>query len=92
MSKIYVEDLEKEFDTDILTKTFAELEYQGVPLYQIEDAFADGLSDNKDTWVYKAPAIDAKGNRFTVTWKQTNFESEDGADACDWDDYNVKII
>ena len=92
MSKIYVEDLETTFDTEILAKTFTELEHQGAPLYQIEDAFADGLSSDQDTWVYRAPAIDAKGNRYNVMWKQIDFESEDGADACDWDDYTVTTI
>jgi len=92
MSKIFVEDLETEFDTEILGKKFLPLEYQGKALYQIDDAFADGISDDKNTWVYKAYAIDAKGNRYIVSWKQTNFESEDGADACDWDEYNVETI
>jgi len=61
--------LRKEFDLETLEKAFATLEYQGNPLYQIEDAFEDGLSDNQDTWVYKSPAIDTKGNRYTLIWK-----------------------
>ena len=51
----------KEFDLETLEKKFATLEYQWNPLYQIEDAFEDRLSDNQDTWVYKSPALIQKG-------------------------------
>ena len=105
MSKVYVEDLGKEFDTDKLEKNFATLEYQGKPLYQIEDSFPDGTHENP---VYKAYAIDLEGNRYIIIWNQYAQDEEnecfvnedgkqmgdwsDGANACDWDDYIVETI
>lgn len=87
MSKIYCEDLEKEFDTEKSVKTFGKFEYNNKPLYQIQDAYPDGTIENA---IYKADAIDENGNLYLIIWEVINPEAEDGSEACDWDNYNVE--
>jgi hypothetical protein len=100
--KIYVEDLNKEFDTEKLEKRFGTFKYNNKPIYQIDDAFPDGTYENP---IYKAYAINQEGNRYKIIWKQYTVDAEnecyvdedgnavgdwsDGANACNWDDYKV---
>lgn len=56
----------------------------------IGDAFATGggfetnFGRYNGNW-YQAPATDKDDNDFTVIWTDVNWDAEDGADACDWD-------
>ena len=90
--KIYNEFLRREFNTKKLKRVFVSYEYNGSSIWLTQDAHPDGQSDDKDTWVYKADAIDSKGNLYRVTWQVTDFETEDGENACDWEVYTVTEI
>ena len=90
--KIYNEFLGREFDGIKLERVFGSYEYNGSPIWLTQDAYPDGQSDDKDTWVYKADAIDSKGNLYRVTWQVIDFETEDGESACDWEVYTVTEI
>ena len=90
--KIYDEFLRKEFETEDLERIFGFYKFNGIPIWLTQDAYMDGQSDDKDTWVYKADAIDSKGNLYRVTWQVIDFETEEGENACDWEVYTVTEI
>jgi hypothetical protein len=62
--------------------------YNGMRLYLLRPAY---VSEDGD--YYLAPAIDAEGNRYRVTWDVTNHDAENEDESCDWDIYEVyKVI
>lgn len=61
--------------------------YQGKTLTLQQDAYISDTVGKLDH--YKASAIDAEGETYTVWWAIINFECEDESESCDWDEHEV---
>jgi len=95
--------VEKGLNFEALKRRFGVVEFEGKQIFMKEDAFADGINDQP---IYIAHAIDKEGNDYTITWEQYETDSEnecfvdedgepmgswdDGANACNWDEYTVE--
>jgi hypothetical protein len=66
---------------------YGEVNYQGKQLKITQQPYPDGTSDAP---VYRASAEDSDGSTYRVMWPMTDPDADDGADACDWDDYTVE--
>jgi hypothetical protein len=44
----------------------------------------NGMAMYNGSW-YEAHAKDGDGNEYMVRWTNVDWDAEDGADACDWD-------
>lgn len=89
-NKVYVKNLEKEFDLEKLEKEQGTYKYEGNTLWLIQEAYPSdlyGLENN-----YTALAIDNEGNMYRITWDIIDFETEDGTETCTWNEYSVKTI
>ena len=103
--KIYAGYLGVTFDTESKEmKALGTVEFEGQTLYLTQQAYIDNKGTDGDC-VYRATAIDEKGNDYTVTWDayETDEENEcyidsegdsmgsydDESNACDWEDYSV---
>lgn len=93
MNNVYVADLCKEFDLDILKKDSNNLAndifYEGKKLYIVHDSYFDNYENGP---VVLADAIDVDGNLYKVIWDVVNPDVEDGGDACNWEAYTVEKI
>lgn len=79
--KIYVDYLNREFESTDLESQFGTVEFEGKKLFLIQQAYCFESFDDYD--LYRATAIDQDGNDYKVEWTtvdgwKNHYTGEDG--------------
>ena len=72
MCKVYVEELGKEFDFEVMSLKYGHTNFEENKIAYIEDAYITNIAIGFDTDViYEANAIDNTGKLYKVIWETT---------------------